>query len=519
MSTTTTASASRTREVPSSRTRGGATAVLTLLCVAQFMVVLDVSIVNVALPSIRHALGFSQTALQWVVNAYALTFAGFLLLGGRLGDLFGRRRLFVIGLSAFTGSSLLCGVAPQEGVLIGARAVQGLSAALLSPATLSLLTTTFPEGPQRTRAMGAWSAMAAAGGVAGALISGIVTNYVSWRWIFFINVPIGLLALVAARTVLAADDRRRERHRLDLLGALLGTSGLVLLVYGISQTATHGWGSPRVLIPIAAGVLALCAFVIIIEWRVATEPLLPLGLFKIRSLSAANAAVLLVTSSMFATWFFMTLYLQNVLGYDALKAGLAFLPSGLAVIIGTQVSSHLIGRVGTRVLLLVAPLMIAAGLLWFAHLPGRGSYAVHVLGPSVVTMLGFGMAFVPLTMSAVAGVPPDQAGIASGVFQTSRQVGGAIGLAALATIAATRTKATLAAGPVTHDAVRSALTAGYTRAFVVAAIVAASAAVIGRLAAPPASRASRWWRHAICAVLGQPWHCEQRELDASVQAR
>ena len=334
MSTTMTASASPTREVPSSRTRGGATAVLTLLCVAQFMVVLDVSIVNVALPSIRHALGFSQTALQWVVNAYALTFAGFLLLGGRLGDLFGRRRLFVIGLSAFTASSLLCGVAPQEGVLIGARAVQGLSAALLSPATLSLLTTTFPEGPQRTRAMGAWSAMAAAGGVAGALISGIVTNYVSWRWIFFINVPIGLLALVAARTVLAADDRRRERHRLDLLGALLGTSGLVLLVYGITQTATHGWGSPRVLIPIAAGVLALCAFVII-EWRVATEPLLPLGLFKIRSLSAANAAVLLVTSSMFATWFFMTLYLQNVLWYDALTAGLAFLPSGFAVIIGT----------------------------------------------------------------------------------------------------------------------------------------------------------------------------------------
>jgi len=518
MSTTSTATASRTREVSSSHTRAASTAVLALLCLAQFMVVLDVSIVNVALPSIRHALGFSQTALQWVVNAYALTFAGFLLLGGRLGDLFGRRRLFVIGLSAFTASSLLCGVAPHEGVLIGARAVQGLSAALLSPATLSLLTTTFPEGPQRTRAMGAWSAMAAAGGVAGALISGIVTNYVSWRWIFFINVPIGLLALAAARTVLAADDRRRERHRLDLLGALLGTSGLVLLVYGITQTATRSWGSPRVLIPVAGGVLELCAFVII-ESRVATEPLLPLGLFKIRSLSAANAAVFLVTSSMFATWFFMTLYLQNVLGYDALKAGLAFLPSGFAVIIGTQVSSHLSGRVGPRVLPLAGPVIIAAGLLWFAQLPSRGSYAVHVLGPSVATMLGFGIAFVPLTMAAVAGVPPDQAGIASGIFQTSRQVGGAIGLAALATIAATWTKATLAASPVTHDSVRSALTAGYTRAFVIAAIVAASAAVIGLLAAPSASRASRWWRHAICALLGQPWHCEQRELDASVQAR
>jgi EmrB/QacA subfamily drug resistance transporter len=354
--------ASRTREGSSSHTRTASTAVLALLCLAQFMVVLDVSIVNVALPSIRHALGFSQTALQWVVNAYALTFAGFLLSGGRLGDLFGRRRLFVIGLSAFTASSLLCAVAPDEGVLIGARAVQGLSAALLSPATLSLLTTTFPAGPHRTRAMGAWSARAAAGGMAGALISGIVTNYVSWRWIFFINVPIGLPALAAAQTVLAADDRRRERHRLDLLGALLGTSGLVLLVYGITQTATRSWGSPHVLIPIAGGVLELCAFVII-EWRVATEPLLPLGLFKIRSLSAANAAVLLVTSSMFATWFFMTLYLQNVLGYDAMKAGLAVLPSGFAVIVGTQVSSNPIRRAGMRVLLLVAPLIVAAGLL------------------------------------------------------------------------------------------------------------------------------------------------------------
>jgi predicted MFS family arabinose efflux permease len=326
------------------------------------------------------------------------------------------------------------------------------------------------------------------------------------------------MALATAHAVLAGADPPHERRRLDLLGALISTSGLVLLVYGITQTTTHGWGSPHVLIPIAAAALALCVF-LIIEWGVAAEPILPLGLFKIRSLSGANAAVFLVASSMFATWFFMTLYLQNVLGYDALRAGLAFLPSGLAVIAGTQISSRLLERVGVRFLVLAGPLIIAGGPLWFAQLPVRGSYAAHVLGPSVVTMLGFGMAFVPLTMSAVAGVPPDQAGIASGIFQTSRQVGGAVGLAVLATIAVTRTKAALAAGPVTHAAVRTALTSGYTRAFTFAAIVAGSAAVIGVVAAAPASQAQSWWRHAISAVLGQPWQCERRELDASVQAR
>jgi EmrB/QacA subfamily drug resistance transporter len=445
--------------------------------------------------------------LQWVVNAYALAFAGFLLLGGRLGDLFGRRRMFVIGLACFTASSLLCGLAQDEGVLIGARAIQGLSGALLSPATLSLLTTTFPEGPRRARAMGAWSAVAAAGGVAGALISGIVTQSVSWRWIFFINLPIGVLALLAARTVLSADGASSERRQPDLVGAIVGTAGLVLVVYGVTQTSTYGWGSGRVLIPVAAGVLGLWAFVAI-EARGAAKPLMPLSLFKSRSLSAANGSVLLISSVMFAVWFFMTLYLQNVLGYDPLKAGLAFVPSGVAVIVGTQIASRLVPRVGARPLLLVAPLVIASGMLWFAQLPAHGSYLAHVLGPSVVTMLGFGAAFVPLTMSAMAGVSPDQAGIASGIFQTSRQVGGAVGLAVLATIATTRTKAVLAAGHGTHLAIAGALTSGYTRAFAVGAIVAACASVVGALAAPRSHKAHNWGRHAICAVLGQPWHAE-----------
>ena len=505
MSTTSTATPPASTETSARRARAGPTAVLILLCVAQFMVVLDVSIVNVALPSIRHALGFSQSALQWVVNAYALAFAGFLLLGGRLGDLFGRRRTFMVGLACFTTSSLLCGIAQSEGVLLGARAVQGLSGALLSPASLSLLTTTFPDGPQRAHAMGAWSEVAAAGGVAGALVSGIVTQTLSWRWIFFINLPIGILALIGARTVLSADVATGDRRRPDLLGAAVGTTGLVLVVYGVTQTSTYGWGSGRVLIPIAAGVLGLWAF-LAIEARVAAKPLMPLSLFRNRSLSAANGAVLLIASVMFAIWFFMTLYLQNVLGYDPLKAGLAFVPSGVAVIIGTQFASRLVPRVGARPFLLVAPLVVAAGMLWFAQLPAHGSYLAHVLGPSVVTMLGFGAAFVPLTMSAMSGVPPDQAGIASGVFQTSRQVGGAVGLAALATIAASRTKAVLVADHGTQLAIAGALTSGYTRAFAVGAIIAASASVVGVLGTPASHKRSGFWRHAICAVLGQPWH-------------
>jgi EmrB/QacA subfamily drug resistance transporter len=491
----------------------GPSAVLTLLCVAQFMVVLDVSIVNVALPSIRHALGFSQTALQWVVNAYVLAFAGFLLLGGRLGDLFGRRRLFIIGLGCFTFSSLLCGAAHDESVMIGARAAQGLSAALLAPATLNILTTTFTEGAQRTRAMGLWSAMAAAGGVVGSIVGGVVTQALSWRWIFLINVPIGLLALAAASAVLPPDLPMDGRRRPDVVGALIGTSGLVLLVYGITQSGTYGWRAPRVIAPIAIGIAKLCAFVVI-EWRVAKHPLMPLSLFSKRSLRAANVAVLLVSSVMFAAWFFMTLYLQNVLGYDALKAGLAFLPSGFAVIAGTQISARLIRRTGSRPLLILAPLTISAGMLWFAQLPVQGSYAANVVGPSVVTMLGFGMAFVPLTMSAMSGVSPDLAGIASGVFNTSRQVGGAIGLAVLATIAVDRTKTVLAGGHATHAALLGAMSQGYTRAFLVGAIVAACAAPIAALAAPARIRSSRWWHHAICAAAGQPWRCEQPEQPA-----
>jgi predicted MFS family arabinose efflux permease len=340
-----------------------------------------------------------------------------------------------------------------------------------------------------------------------------VTQGLSWRWIFFINLPIGIVAMIAARQLLPADAMSDERRRPDLLGAIVGTSALVLLVYGINQTSTSGWGSGRVLIPTVGGVLKLCGFVAI-EARVAGKPLVPLGLFKNRSLSAANAAVLLISSVMFATWFFMTLYLQNVLGYDPLQAGLAFVPSGVAVIVGTQIASRLVPKTGPRPFLLLAPLIIAAGMLWFGQLPVHGSYLADVIGPAVVTMLGFGMAFVPLTMSATADVPPEQAGVASGVFQTSRQVGGAVGLAVLATVAATQTKTVLVGDHGSHLAIASALTSGYTRGFVVGAIIATCASMVGVIAAPRSHRASGWWRHAICAALGQPWHAE-RDVSAS----
>jgi EmrB/QacA subfamily drug resistance transporter len=490
----------------------GPAALLTLVCVAQFMVMLDVSIVNVALPSIRRELGFSQVGLQWVVNAYALAFAGCLLLGGRLADLVGRRRMFLIGVGCFTACSFLCGIAQGQGMLGAARAAQGLSAALLSPVTLTILTTSFPEGPQRARAMGAWSAVASGGAVAGALIGGVLTQWITWRWIFFINVPIGILALVSARSLLPADRTSFDRPGLDLLGAILVTTSLGLISFGIVESSTHGWTSPLTLFPLTGGVVKLAAFVVF-EAKFARQPLLRLELFKNRSVTGANATGFLISSTMFALWFFLTLYLQNVLSYDPLKAGLAFVPSGLAIVAGTQISSRLISRTGPRPLLLVGPLVTAAGLLWFSRLPSSGGYLAHVLGPSIVTMVGLGISFVPLTMAGVSGVPRGQAGLASGLFNTSRQVGGSLGLAVLATLAASRTKALLAGSHPTHAAVLGALTSGYTRGFAIGAVVVLAAGVVAVALVPGKASSKRRWRHAISAALGQPWHTGQ-EVEA-----
>lgn len=451
--------------------------VLALVCLAQFMVLLDVSIVNVALPSIRRSLGFSATGLQWVVNAYTLTFAGFLLLGGRAADLFGRRRIFVLGLSVFTLASLAGGLAQDQAMLVAARAVQGFGGAILAPATLTVLTTTYPEGRERQRAMGVWAAVAGAGGAAGSLLGGVLTDLLSWRWILFINIPLGLIGLIGARAVLTELRSDTTERHLDLAGALTVTGGLVALVYGIVRTDVYAWTAWETLTSIGVAAALLASF-LYIELRVARVPIMPMRMFRSRSVSGANLVMLCLGGAMFAMWYFLSLYMQNVLGYSPLQAGLGFLPQTLAIIVGAQVASRVVGRVGPRILLIVGPLISAGGLAWLSQISPTGSYVSDLLGPGVIITLGLGLAFTSVTLAATTGVARHEAGLASGIVNTSRQVGGSIGLAALATVATDRTKSVLLS-PAIHGSTGAALTAGYARAFEVGAAVA----VLGALAA------------------------------------
>jgi EmrB/QacA subfamily drug resistance transporter len=474
--------------------------VLALVCLAQFMVILDVSVVNVALPSIRDDLHFSQSALQWVVNAYALAFAGFLMLGGRAADLFGRRRVFLAGIGLFTAASLAGGMAPNQATLVAARVAQGLGGAILSPATLTILTTTFSDPSRRARALGAWSAMAAAGGAAGSLLGGILTDVASWRWTLFINVPAGVAAIVGARALLPADDGvaataggRRGRRNLDALGAVLVTGGLMALVYAIVGTDQHAWTSDRTLATLAVAVVLLGWFAFH-EARVATAPLMPLSLFRSRSVSGANVVMLCMGGGFFAMWFFLSLYMQNVLGYSPLKAGLAFVPMTLSIAAAAQVGSRLLPRTGARPLLLVGPLVSALALLWLSRITADGTYLRSLLAPSVLVTLGLGLAFAPVAFAATAGVPREQAGLASGLLNTTRQVGGAIGLAALATVATTRSQAMLASA--TPPA---ALTAGYARALTAGAAIVALAAAASFLLPAAGSGGT-----ATAAATGEP---------------
>ncbi|MFJ6630063.1 MFS transporter [Streptomyces sp. NPDC091376] len=441
-------------------------AVVLAACAGQFLVVLDVSVVNTALPSMRADLGLSAVGLQWVVNAYSIAFAGFMLLGGRAGDLYGRKRMFLVGLGLFTAASLAGGLAQEGWQLLAARAGQGLGAAVLAPSTLTLLTSAVPEGPARARAIATWTAVGAGGGAAGGLVGGVLTDALSWRWTLLINVPVGALVLALGVWWLT-ESRAGERRRLDLPGAVLVTAGLATLAYGIVQTEQEGWTAPATLVPLGAG-LALLGVFVAVEARART-PLMPLKLFRTRSVSAANAAMFSCGAAMFCMWYFMTLYAQNVLDYSPLAAGLALMPSSLAVILGSKLAPRLMPVIGARNVAVLGVLVSAAGFGWQSTMDAHGSYLTAIMLPGIVMMAGAGFAGTPLAALATSGAAPGDAGLVSGLINTSRVMGGALGLAVLSTIAAART-----AGATTPEAV----TAGYALAFGTGTGILVSAALL-----------------------------------------
>jgi EmrB/QacA subfamily drug resistance transporter len=412
-------------------------AALALIVTAQFMVILDVAIVNVALPSIKADLDFSQASLQWVVSAYAILFGGALLLGGRLADLLGRRRLFVAGLALFALSSLLCGIAWSEGSLIAFRAVQGLGGALLAPAALSLLMTTFAEGRERNLALGIYGAASGSGAATGVLLGGLLTSYLSWSWIFFINVPVGLVAIALAPLLLAESRADLAHRHFDLPGALSATGGLMLLVYATTRATSDGWGAATTLALLASAASLVTAFVVI-ELR-SQSPLLPLRIFRVRSLAAANATMAIVGAVTFSEFFVLTLYLQDVLRYSAMQSGAAFAGFALAVVLVSNLAQFVVGRLGVRPTLTAGLLLSALSVAFLARLPVHGHYLWDLFPWFVLGGAGLGLSFVPVTIASLTGVERSDAGVASGLINTSRQIGGAIGLAAVSAIAAAST--------------------------------------------------------------------------------
>ncbi|GGP34269.1 MFS transporter [Streptomyces calvus] len=441
--------------------------VVALACAGQFLVVLDVSVVNVALPSVRTGLGLGEQGLQWVVNAYSIAFAGFMLLGGRAGDLFGRKRMFLVGLGLFTLASLAGGLAQESWQLLLARAVQGLGAAVLAPSTLTIVTSAVPEGAARTRAIATWTAVGAGGGAAGGFVGGVLVDLLSWRWVLLINVPVGAIVLAGAARWLA-ESRAGDGRRLDLPGAVLVTAGLATLAYGISQTEAEGWAATATLVPLCAG-LALIALFLLAEAR-AKAPLMPLALLRLRSVASANVAMFLSGSAMFCMWFFMTLYAQNVLGYTPLEAGLALVPSSLAVILGSKLAPRLMRTAGPRAVAVAGTLVATAGFAWQSTMTVDGAYLTAIMIPGVLMMLGAGLAGTPLAALATSGTAPEEAGLVSGLVNTSRTMGGSLGLAVMSTIAAAHT-AGAARTPQT-------LTEGYAVAFGTGAAVLAAGAVL-----------------------------------------
>jgi EmrB/QacA subfamily drug resistance transporter len=438
--------------------------ILFIACIAQFMVVLDVSIVNVALPRMGHDLHFTYSSAQWVINAYVLTFAGFLLLGGRAADYFGRRHVYLTGIVVFTLASIGAGLAHNGTEMIIVRAIQGVGGAILSPATLTIIVTTF-QGPRLPKAIGTWSAVAGAGGAAGALLGGILTGLVSWRWIFFINVPIGVVAGVAASLYLREMRNKDATSKLDVTGAVFVTGGLASVIYAVVNTTTHSWTSSFTLEWLIAGLVLLSVF-FFWEARVASHPLVPFRIFRSRSLSTANGVMVLVGGVFFAMWYFLTYYFQLVLGYGPVKAGLVFVPTAIAIILGAQISSRLIARAGIRPLLQIGATLATLGFFWLSLIKPDSNYWGHVFAPSFITAFAMGLLFSPLAMAATSGVDRADAGLASGVLNTARQVGGSLALAILATVATDRTNSLIHA-----VSAHAALTAGYQRAFQISAVI------------------------------------------------
>lgn len=470
------------------------TIALAVISASQLMVVLDATIVTVALPSIRTALHFSPVNLEWTISAYTLVFGGFLLLGGRLGDVFGRRRVFVAGLVIFTLASFAGGLATTSAWLVTCRAVQGLGGAITAPTALALIGETFPEGPSRTRAMGIYAAMSGAGGAVGLLLGGILTSAISWRWVFFVNVPIGVLVAIVAPRVLArsAGD---AGARLDIPGSVAATAGMTALVYGLVRAPVDGWANSVTYAAFAAALLLLISFVVI-EAR-SDHPTLPFGLFRDRNRSASYTVMFVLAGGIFAVFFFLTLYLQTTQGYSPLKAGLAFLPFSIGIAATSQIVAKLMRRLPPKIFVTAGPLLGSLGLFWLSRLDDHSGYVTGVLGPIMVIAIGLGLTFVPLVLGVTSGVQPDELGVASAVLNTAQQVGGTLGLAILVTIAAGATKNALDSAPrhgtpgQLRDLAPAATLHGYTTAFVVGACIALVAFVVALAAVrPPAPSGS-----------------------------
>ena len=441
---------------------------LILLCLAQFIVVLDASIVNVALPSIGEALDFSESNLAWVVNAYVIAFGGFLLLGGRAADLLGRRRVFMAGLAVVGIASLAAGFAATQGQLIAARAAQGLGAAIVSPAALSIITSLFQDGAERNKALGVWGAVAGSAGAAGVLLGGILTEYLGWEWVLWVNVPVAAIALAFTPGLIPESRSESATRHFDAAGAVSVTAGLSLLAYAFLDASESGWGSTKI-VSLLAGSAALIAIFVAIELR-SKAPLVPFRIFRLRTLTGANIVGLLLGASLFSMFYFISLYMQQVLGYSAIHAGLSYLPLAVTIIVAAGIGGQLVTRFGFKPILAAGMAFVAIGLVWWSQISVGGSFLADILGPSLLAAAGLGFGFVTSTIAAVAGVDQREQGLASGLINTSQQIGGALGLAVLSTIATSRTDDVMATG---QSTLPNALTEGFQSAFVGGAVIAA----------------------------------------------